>query len=289
MSGDREGRDLPEEPEEFYLGDGVKESPDQKEAAPPGFTIEEVPEKKGGAARLFVLLLLLIAVAGAGYFLFENNMSGSDEAVVVVKETKPTKIKVPVRPVAEAAAEKVKEEVVSKEKVAAVPTKVAPAVVPSPKAQVKPPAAFALSSGSYLYHGALDKARAQIEKRGYKVSVSEQAEMHEMTRLLVGQYDRALATKRLSEVKPLADGAFIAAEDGKFSVYAGSFLSLDKARRAADLLYANGIRVEERQVKVSLPRTTLKFGAFTTRAEALEAAKTLKKNGVKDPEVVPYK
>lgn len=289
MSDDKIGSEGSEEQGNFHLG----ESPE--DPAAPSADVGSVKKNSGGGgSRVLRLLLLLLVAAGAGFYFFGMDLLLSDDAPVVTSQPpKPSKMKVPVRPQPSQPAEKVPEEVVTKEKVAAVPAPPAAAVAkpkpqPAPKPVEKEPA-FALASGSYLYQGSLKKAIAAIEAAGYKVSRSEKPEPHEMTRLLVGRYPRALAEKRLAEVKKLADGAFLAAEEGQFVVYAGSFISLDKARRAADLLYQQGLRVDEMQVTIDLPKTTLRFGQFVTRDEAEAAAKTLEKKGVLDPRVVSLK
>lgn len=256
----------------------------------------EVPKKRGGSTSLLLLLLLLlVGAAGAGFYFFGQDILVSDTPVAAAKPQKLSKMKVPARPKAARMPDAVKEEVVAEEKVAAVAP--ASAVFRQQKgktadlSKVKPAPipVFALSSGSYLYSGELSKAIAQIEKMGYEVSVSQKSESHEMTRLLVGRYDKPMAQNRLAEVKKIAKGSFLVAEDGKYAVYAGSFLSLDKARRAADLLYREGVRVDELQIRVDLPRTTIRFGGFVARDEAQKIARKLKKRGVMDPQIVSIK
>ncbi len=250
---------------------------------PAGNVGKEIQSKKGGGSRLLILLLIVVGAAGAGFYLFGQELFVPDPPVAQLKSKKPGKIKVPIRPQPAESSEGVKEEVVSLEKVAAV-------VTPPVAEKVTPPAVpnFALTAGSFLYRNSLNQTRALIEKLGYKVDSSQSMESHEVTRLLVGLYGRPLADKRLAEVKRISDGAFIAAEEGKFAVYAGSFLSLDKARRLADMLYQEGVRVDERQVKVDLPRTTLRFGEFVDRSEAQKLMKKLEKLGVKKLQIVPF-
>ncbi len=284
--------------EEFFLdvepGNSVAQEGAGPADSPPGFTIREVPEKSGGAIRL-LLLLLLVAAAG-GFYFFGQEFMTADAPVVKVAAQKPGKIKVPVRTQGVETSEAVKEEVVTKDVVAAVTPKVAD-VNPPPIKVAEPPKieklpvapAFTLVSGSYLYRGSLARDIARIEKLGYKVERTQKAEPHNMTRLLVGHYPKALAKKRLAEVREIADGAFLVAEKGQYAVYAGSFLSLDKARRTADLLYQQGVRVEELQVKVDLPRTTLHFGSFTARSEAQKAVEELRKTGVNKLKVMVQK
>lgn len=266
------------------MNDGGRESESENFVDDPAGNVEkEIPPNRGGGSRLFILLLLIVGAAGAGFYLFGQELLVTDTPVAQLKSKKPDKIKMPIRTQPAESSEGVKEEVVSLEKVAAVVS--LPAAV-----KVTPPAApnFALTAGSFLYRTSLVQARALIEKLGYKVDSSQSMEPHEVTRLLVGLYGRPLAEKRLAEVKRISDGAFIVAEEGMFAVYAGSLLSLDKARRLADMLYQEGVRVDERQVMVDLPRTTLRFGEFVERSEAQKIMKKLEKQGVKKVQIVPF-
>ncbi len=297
MDEERVDSEVVPEEESFFLDSEPEDTGAADEAGveenPPGFTIEEVPEKKG-SSRLLLLLLLLVALGG-GFYFFGQEALESHESVVTVRMQKPTKMKVPARPQPTKQAEAVKEEVVAKEVVASVAPKKAaakaPPAAPAPlvkKTPVSAPA-FTLASDSYLYRGALRRDSALIEKMGYKVTQTQKLEPHKMTRLLVGLYPKKMAQKRLAAIKKLADGAFLVAESGKYAVYAGSYLSLDKARREADRLYAQGIRVEERQVQIDLPRTSLRFGSFSSRSDAQAAREKLQKAGVAKLKVVELK
>ena len=271
------------------MGDSLKESVtrdgNENSAELPPAKVK----KSGGCLRFLLLLLLLVVAMGGGFYYFALPLLFPEEEPVAVSASpRPSKMKVPTRtkPVV---TEKVPEEVVTKEEVAAVkppapPAAVSAPVVPEVKPEPKP--AFALTSGSYLYHGALARAEKILKDQGYEVSSSEQPEEHEVTRLLAGRFDKSQAQKRLAELRQLAPDAFLVAEEGLFAVYVGSYLSLDKARRTADLLYQEGVRVDEVQVKVSLPKTRLRFGQFVTRKEAETAAAKLKKLGVEDPQIV---
>jgi len=250
--------------------------------------VDERPPRKGSGMRLLLVILLLIAIGGIGLYLFGQSFVSTDVPVAAVETQNVIKIKIPARPV-EAPAEGVKIEVIPSEKVSVVDT--APVIVKAeevnpvepPKVEVKP--AFVLTSGGYLYAAELNKAVVQIEKMGFNINRITELEAHQMTRLFVGRYPLKAAKKRLAEIKPLAEGAFIIEEKGMFALYAGSFLLLEKARLEADHLYQAGVRTDEMKVTVDLPKTTLSFGNFDTSEAALQAANTLKALGVMDPQV----
>ncbi len=257
---------------------------------PLGAETEEVPHKKAGAPRLLILLLALIVGVGAALYLFGQALNDPGPPVAPVKVQTQNKMKVPERPVAVVKPEEIKEEIVPAAKVAAVEEKpqALSVVVPKPAPPVLVPA-FALTAGSYLNQGTVKKTLTRIEKMGYQVESSSVPEAREMFRLLVGRYAKSQALKKLAEIRKFSDGAFIAAEEGKYAVYAGSFLSIDKARRLADIVYAQGVRVDEVKAMVNLPRTTLRFGGFATRAEAQSVLHKLKKRGIVKLQIVPFK
>ena len=282
MNDEELGQETPEDDQEFSFDGGAESvsGQDSRFTEPsPESAPKEIPQKKGGSLRL-LLLLLVVAAAAAGFYLFGQDPFAPETPVALVDPQTPSKIKVPDRPATVDRSEGVEEEVVAAEKVAMIVPKPAPAPAPAP--------AFALTAGSYLYRSELNRAIGQIEKMGYKVTSSQRLESHEMTRLLVGLFAKPLAVQRLAEVKKLSDGAFLVAEEGKYAVYAGSYIDLDQARRSADLLYQKGVKVEERRIKVDLPRTTLRFGGFATRGAAEKVASRLKKLRVAKLQIVPF-
>ena len=282
MNDEELGQETPEDDQEFGFDGGAESvsGQDSRFTEPsPESAPKEIPQKKGGSLRL-LLLLLVVAAAAAGFYLFGQDPFAPETPVALVDPQTPSKIKVPDRPATVDRSEGVEEEVVAAEKVAMIVPKPAPAPAPAP--------AFALTAGSYLYRSELNRAIGQIEKMGYKVTSSQRLESHEMTRLLVGLFAKPMAVQRLAEVKKLSDGAFLVAEEGKYAVYAGSYIDLDQARRSADLLYLKGVKVEERRIKVDLPRTTLRFGGFATRGAAEKVASRLKKLRVAKLQIVPF-
>ena len=260
------------------------------EAPLSGSDSEETPHKKAGASRLLILLLVLVGGIGVALYLFGQILTDPALPVAPVNVPTQSKMKVPARPAPVVKAGAIKEEIVPAEKVAAVETKPQPVSVVAPKAA--PPVlapVFALSAGGYLNQMTLKKTISQIGKSGYRVESSQVPEPREMLRLLVGLYGKTEALKKLKQVQKLSEGAFMVAVEGEYAVYAGSFLSIDKARRQADRIYAQGVRVDEVKARVDLPRTTLRFGGFATRAEALRVMNKLQKKGVKKLQIVSYK
>ncbi|WP_020676634.1 SPOR domain-containing protein [Geopsychrobacter electrodiphilus] len=265
-------------------------------AISPELVVGERPSSKSRGVKLLLFLMLVVVMGCVIYYLLGQYIVDVEPSATSGALTSVIKINRPDSPVIPLE-EGVKVEIVPVEKLASVepsPPRVAasnpevdpvPMVVAPAKAVGTP--AYVLASGRYLYSDKLNKAISQIEKMGYKTTRTSINEEHKMTRLLLNRFDtKAMAEKRLAEILPKIAGAFIVAEAGKFALYAGSYLSLDMARRDADYLFAEGIRTVESSVSVALPRTTLTFGSFATRDEALKVADKLKKKGVLAPKVV---
>jgi cell division septation protein DedD len=275
----------------------------------PRFAAASSGKKKPLSLLAVLLLLLLVLGVAGGLFLLAQNLIPPEAEVTPYAAQKNTIIQIPAQP-APLPAEGVTEEVVSSERVATAvddlppqaekplvaqaletPVRVEappePPVTPAVKAEVKQ--LFALESAGYLSAGAVKKARARLEQLGYATTRSRHSEKHKMTRLLVDLYPKPQAEARLAEIRVLSEGAFMAAEHGKFAVYAGSFLSAANARKLAERLRRKGVEIREIAVPVDLQSTRLKFGSFSSRDQALKVAAKLKKNGLGDLQVVPVK
>ncbi len=288
MDEERLGQESPVEEETLAFNEepeGIEEELDYfKDPAPEG----NLPAKKTNLVRILLLLILLIGIAVAGLYLFGQDPSSSDVSGVASESQTSIKMKVPERPESKIKSEILAEKKITK-KVAEVLTTVTPAPVVAEKLASAPgqPVIFTLETGNYLEADKFEKVRSLLEKQGYQTELVRSREQHSMYRLLVGVYGKPLAQKRLEEVTKISDGAFLAAEEGKFAVYAGSFLSAEKARRLADTLYKAGVKVMEKRAPVELPVSSLRFGGFATRAEAEKALRGLDSQGLKNIKIVP--
>jgi len=241
----------------------------QKPAVDRAPTTNSVPARgatRGKPSRKISLLVIPALLAVALFAWLRPGADSGIESVYLQAEVNPAavRLKVPAR--------------------SAAPEKTPPIVTNSatPAAlTAKQKLQFQLVTQKFLPTAELTRALGLLEQQGYQVKRSEKSQKTPMTRLLVGTYSRKLAERRLIEVREHAEGAFlVAGAENKFDLYAGSFASLDRARRAADRLYQRGIRVEERRIEISLPQTRLSFGQFASREQAAQAAALLHQAGL---------
>jgi cell division septation protein DedD len=267
--------------------------------------VEAVEKRSPG--RMILLLVLLLVLAGAAAYFFLGSPPVPEtpppappvrqpialppppvntEDAMVKTETVP-----PVPPSVEAPAAPGKPEALVKAEVpavkAAVPAKaeeptaraaappspppagqaVAPAKIASPKA-----GPYFLHAGAFLLKANLRAAEAQVRRLGYEPRVKSMRKTVPMTRLRVGAFFAEEGKAKLDSLKAVAPNAFLIRQGEYVLVYAGSYQDLDRARRAADHLYQQGIRVEEEPVVAEVSLSLLSFGAFADRNAAEQAA-----------------
>lgn len=261
--------------------------------------------KKSSTRRLFLLLILLLVAAGAALFFF----LGSQEAPPppAPPERQPIALPVPPPPPAEqpaataakpqapvsepaaapAAPAKKEAAAAKEEKVAAMP---APPAAPESKVAGAVPArgGYFLQAGAYLLKENLRGAEATVRRLGFEPRVKTVVRTLPMTRLRVGAFFAEEGEAKLKALKAVAPDAFLIRQGEYVLVYAGTYQDLDRARRAADLLYQKGIRVDEEAVKAEASLSLLSFGDFADPAAAREAAARARKAGLdvivrKDP------
>jgi len=258
-----------EEQESIASAEETEEVSMQKPAVDRAPTTNSAPAigaTRGKPVRKISLLVILALLAIALFAWLRPGADSDIESIYLQAEANPAaaRLKVPPR----SAASETTPQTITKSVTQAAST-----------AQQK--AQFQLVTQNFLPAAELASALGLLEQQGYQVKRSEKSQKTPMTRLLVGTYSRKLAERRLIEVREQAEGAFlVAGAEDKFDLYAGSFASLDRARRAADRLYQRGIRVEERRIEIPLPQTRLSFGQFVSREQAAQAAALLHKAGL---------
>ena len=152
-------------------------------------------------------------------------------------------------------------------------------IVPTP-APAAPQGDYSVRVGAYLLQSNLMNAQKMADQTGYLSQVEEARKLTKMTRLLYGRFSPAEATTKLAELRERSPAAFKVAEGARIAIYAGSYTSLDKARRYADHLYEKGVVLEEVAVEVPIPLYILKLGPFNERAAAEQAAKKAEAAGL---------
>lgn len=144
----------------------------------------------------------------------------------------------------------------------------------------QPAGAYTLTAGTYLLDSSVKSVSEKIRDLGYEPATKPVKRKVSMTRLEVGTFPVSEAARRKAELKPIAPGVFGIRKGDMETVYAGSFLILDKARRYADKLYVQGIKVEEVPVEVEQTLHRVTFGSFANMDAAREAARLAAEKGV---------
>ena len=102
-----------------------------------------------------------------------------------------------------------------------------------------------------------------------------------MTRLKVGTFSKVEAAARKADLKSTAPDVFSIKKGEMESIYVGSYLNLDKARRFADSLYSNhAIRLTEEPVEVKKTLQRVTFGAFSSEDAAKDAGRQAAAKGI---------
>lgn len=142
---------------------------------------------------------------------------------------------------------------------------------------------FSLVVGTYVLQSTLKADKAKLERAGLHPSVVAGPKKNQpMNRLVVAEFDSfATARSELDKVKKASKDAFILHEDGKFTVYAGSYYRHDRAEEEQGRLQAQGFAPILKKSVAPVGTWKLTVGGFPTRAAAQEEAAKLRKLGFK--------
>jgi cell division protein FtsN len=281
--------------------------------------------EKRSPSRMFLLLVLLLVLAGGGayFYLGSPPVPESPPPAPPVKQpialpppppvnpedamVKTESVPAPPPSVETPAVSAVKPEMPVKVEEPAVkamvpaptaetPAKVEPLPSPPPAEQVDAPAKvvakkagpYFLQAGAFLLKANLREAEAQVRRLGYEPRVKSLRKTMPMTRLRIGAFFAQEGKAKLGSLKAVAPDAFMIRQGDYVLVYAGTYQDIDRARRAADHLYQQGIRVEEEAIEAEVTLSSLSFGNFADRAAAAKAADRARAAGLeaivrKDP------
>lgn len=254
------------------------------------------PAKQGAPRRLVLLLVLLLVLAGAGAYFYLGGApapevsppaapvkqpialpppAATEEATVKTEQISPPPASVEATPAVPAkSAAPVKTEAPAAQAVPAPPSPPAEQAAGAPAVKAASPkgGSYSLQAGAFLLKGNLRAAEATVRRLGYEPRVRTVHRTLPMTRLRLGAFFAEEGEAKLAALKAVAPEAFLIRQGEYVLVYAGSYQNLDRARRAADLLYEQGIRVEEETAAAEVPLSLLSFGAFADRSAAEQAA-----------------
>jgi cell division septation protein DedD len=270
---------------------------------------ESAAVEKRSPSRMFLLLVLLLVLAGgAAYFYLGSPpvpatpppatpvrqpialppppVVNTEEAMVKTESVPPSppSMEAPAasaaKPEAPVKAEKPAVKSTVPAKAEETTTRAAAPPSPPPTEQAVAPAKIAaqktgpyyLQGGAFLLKANLRQAEALVRRLGYEPQVKSMPKTVPMTRLRVGAFFAEEGKAKLASLKDVAPSAFLIRQGEYVLVYAGSYQDIDRARRAADLLYQKGIRVDEEPITAEVSLSLLSFGAFADRDAAEKAA-----------------
>lgn len=168
--------------------------------------------------------------------------------------------------------------------------KAAAPVKPSSKVSAKKeeiPGKYTLFIGEYVVEKSMNDVKARMKKAGVTPVVKKGGKKNEpMNRLFLDEFSsHEQAKAELDKLQALTKDAFILNENGKYSVYAGSYFLEGVAAREQDRLYKNGVKLVMKKTTVPVALSRITAGSFPTKEAANLAAARLKKLGLK-PAVV---
>lgn len=142
--------------------------------------------------------------------------------------------------------------------------------------------AYALEINGDLAESELGSVTAKLKKAGISPVVTSKAQKGEpMHRLFLADFgDRDEAVEELGRLKQVAPSSFMLKENGRYAVYAGSFLRQGKAAVEQDRLYDKGVRLLLKEATIPVPVVKLRAGSFADQASAQKAAGKLKSSGL---------
>jgi cell division protein FtsN len=151
------------------------------------------------------------------------------------------------------------------------------------KQAVKKGGKYRLLVGDFAPDKELASVEAKLKKSGIapvRKNVVTAAEP--MNRLFVARFaDQVSAEAELGKVKKVTGDAFLIADKDGYLLYAGSFLSADRAAAVQKKLAARGVTSAVRTVKVPVRVTRVIAGSYAGSEDAGRDAARLKKQGIR--------
>ena len=143
-------------------------------------------------------------------------------------------------------------------------------------------AAYALEINGDLAESEMGSVTAKLKQAGIAYVVKTKSQKGElMHRLFLADFgSRDAAVEELERLKVTAPDAFMLKEDGRFAVYAGSYLREGKAAVEQDRLFDKGVKLLLKNATIPVSVVKVRAGSFADQASAEKAAHKLKKSGL---------
>jgi len=136
--------------------------------------------------------------------------------------------------------------------------------------------------GEYVVDKSVAPVQAKLKKLGIgPVAKSKVMRSEPMNRLFLATYDdRQAADAALDKLKKVTGDGFILPENGKYTVYAGSFFLEGRAAVEQDRLYEKGYKLVMKKGTATVPVVRITAGSYASKDDARKDLDRLKKNGI---------
>ena len=218
----------------------------------------------------------------------EAEHKGAPATPVPAKEpVKVAKAEAPQKPAAEVPPPAPAKPVAAPAKPAAAPAKPAAAPAkPAPKVAKKAKkgkeGAYALQVGDFVPDTTFAAVQAKLKKSGIvPVRVTAVTAPETMKRLEVALFtDQNVAEAELQKLMTISSDSFLVADNGTYSLYAGSYFGEERLRYMQRRLSAKGIKTVVRKVQVPIKVMRVSAGSYASAGEARSDEMLLKKLGL---------
>ncbi len=139
--------------------------------------------------------------------------------------------------------------------------------------------AYSLQVGDFVPDKSFEAVQAKLKKSGIvPVRMTAITAPEPMKRLAVAQFtDQDVAEAELQKLKRLTADAFLVADDGTYSIYAGSYFSEGRLHYEQRRLGAKGIKTVVKTVQVPIKVMRVSAGSYASATEARNDEQRLKK------------
>ena len=218
----------------------------------------------------------------------EAEHKGAPATPVPAKEpVKVAKAEAPQKPAAEVPPPAPAKPVAAPAKPAAAPAKPAaapakPAAKVAKKAKKGKEGAYALQVGDFVPDTTFAAVQAKLKKSGIvPVRVTAVTAPETMKRLEVALFtDQNVAEAELQKLMTISSDSFLVADNGTYSLYAGSYFGEERLRYMQRRLSAKGIKTVVRKVQVPIKVMRVSAGSYASAGEARSDEMRLKKLGL---------
>ena len=153
----------------------------------------------------------------------------------------------------------------------------------APKTAAKPASgAYTLMIGEYVEENSVKSVQAKLKKLGIKpVARTKALRSEPMNRLYLGSFDtHQSADAALDGISKFTKDGFLLQENGRYSVYAGSYFNESKAAVEQDRLYEKGFKLVMKKNKAPVHVVRITAGRYDGKKSAGKDIASLKKQGI---------